>query len=115
MGTNATVLVIVVAMAALVLTGVLVGVACRTRAPKLSEIVRDQAEEDALRLSRQELLADDFDARAHAAQVDIDIKTVRAGSQREQATAHLGEVVTSREQLNELKDNADKPTAAGQP
>ena len=106
MATNTTVLMIVVAMATLVLAGVLAGVVYKTRAPKWGEIVRDQAEEDALRLSRQELLADDFDARAHAAQVDIDIKTVRAISLRQQASVRRREAVTSREQLH-------KPTAAG--
>jgi hypothetical protein len=94
MATNTTVLLVVVAMATLVLASVFAGVMYQTRAPKWGEIVRDQAEEDALRLSRQELLADEFDARAHAAQVEIDIKTVRACS---------------------LQKQADKPIAAGQP
>lgn len=91
MGTNTTLLLIVVAMAALVLAGVVAGVVYKTRAPKWGEIVRDQAEEDALQLSRQELLADESDAKAHAAQVDIEIKTVRTSN------------------------SADKPTLAGQP
>ena len=111
MPTNTTLLMIVVAMAALVLACVLAGVVYRTRAPKWGEIVRDRAEEDALRLSRQELLADEFDARAHAAQVEIDIKTVRASSLQEQATVHRSEAVTSREHLNELRGT----NAAGQP
>jgi hypothetical protein len=115
MATNTIVLLVVTAMAALVLAGVLAGVVYKTRAPKWGEIVRDQAEEDALRLSRQELLADEFDARAHAAQVEIDIKTVRACSLQQQAAVHRSEVVTSRDQLNELRDSADKLTAAGQP
>jgi hypothetical protein len=92
MGTNTTVLMIVVAIAALALIGVPVGVMHRTHAPKLREIVSDQAEEDALQLSRQELLSDEFDAKAHAARVEIDIKTVRASS-----------------------NSADRPTVAGQP
>ncbi|MGZ8714293.1 MAG: hypothetical protein ACXWZX_14095, partial [Mycobacterium sp.] len=72
------------------------------------ETIRDQAEEDALRLQRQEALADEFDARAHAAQVEIDIKTVRVSSLRRQATVHRTEAVTSRDHLNELKGTADK-------
>jgi hypothetical protein len=90
MGTNAALLLIVAAMAALVLACVLAGVVYQTRSPKWGELVRDQAEADALRLSRQQLLADEFDARAHAGQVDIDIETVRAS-----------------------KNSADKPTLAG--
>ena len=115
MATNTIVLMIVVAMAALVLAGVLAGVVYKTRAPKWGETARDQAEEDALRLRRQEVLADEYDARVHAAQVEIDIKTVRACSLQKQATVHRSEAVTSREQLNELKDSANRPTASGQP
>jgi hypothetical protein len=115
MATNTTVLIIVAAMAALVLVGVLAGVVYKTRSPKRGETVRDQAEEDALRLRHQEVLADEFDARAHAAQVEIDIKTVRACSLQQQATVHRSEAVTSRDQLNELRDQADKLTAAAQP
>jgi hypothetical protein len=115
MATNTTVLIIVAAMAALVLVGVLAGVVYKTRSPKRGETVRDQAEEDALRLRHQEVLADEFEARAHAAQVEIDIKTVRACSLQQQATVHRSEAVTSRDQLNELRDQADKLTAAAQP
>jgi hypothetical protein len=115
MATNTTFLIVVTALAALVLASVLAGVVYKTRAPKRVETVRDEAEQDALRLTHHEVLADEFDARAHAAQVEIDIKTVRASSLQKQATVHRSEAVTSREQLNELKENADKLTAAGQP
>jgi hypothetical protein len=115
MATNTTVLLLVTAIAALVLAGVLAGVVYKTRAPKRVETVGDEAEQDALRLRRQEALADEFDARAHAAQVEIDIKTVRACSLQRQAAAQRSEAVTSRDQLNELRDSADKLTAAGRP
>jgi hypothetical protein len=114
MATNTTLLMIVAAMAALVLASVLAGVVYQTRAPKRGEKVRDQAEEDALRLRRHEALADEFDARAHAAQVEIDIKTVRAWSLQKQPTVHRSEAVISRDQLNELRDSADKLGAAAQ-
>ena len=94
MATNTTVLIVVTALAVLVLAGVLVGVAYKTRTPQRhakGTTIRDQAEEDALRLRRQEALADEFDARAHAAQVEIDIKTVRACSLQQQATVHRSE------------------------
>jgi hypothetical protein len=108
-------LLLVTALAALVLAGVLAGVVYKTRTPKRGETVREQAEEGALRVRRQEVLADEFAARAHAAQVEIDIKTVRACSLQQQATVHRGEAVTSRDQLNELRDSADKLTAAARP
>jgi hypothetical protein len=116
--TNTTVLILVTAMAALVLTGVLALVVYKTRNQQRngnSETIRDQVEEDALRLRRQEVLADQFDARAHAAQVEIDIKTVHASTLRQQATAHRSEVVTSRDHLNQLRDSADKLSAAARP
>ena len=53
-------------MAALVLTGVLALVVYKTRNQQhhgKGETIRDQVEEDALRLLRQEALADEFDAR----------------------------------------------------
>jgi hypothetical protein len=108
MATNTTVLIIVTVMAALVLAGTLALVVSKTRPSRrnVNGTIRDQAEEDALRLRRQETLADEFDARAHAAQVEIDIKTVRACSLQEQATVLRSEAVTSRDQLNELRGSA---------
>ena len=104
-------------MAALVLTSVVTLVAYKTRNQQNGKgrSILGQAEEDVLQLERQEALADEFDARAHAAQVEVDIKTVRACSLQQQATAHRSEAVTSRDQLNEMRDQADKLTAAGQP
>ena len=87
----------------------------RTRVNVKGTTLRDQADEDALLLRRQEALADEFDARAHSAQVEIDIKTVRAYSLEEQATVQRSEAVTSRDQLNELRDSAEKLTAAARP
>ena len=58
------------------------------------------------------MLADEFDARAHAAaQVEIDINTVRACLQQ-QATIHRGEAAASHDQLNEQSDSSDKLIAA---
>ncbi|HTI74293.1 MAG TPA: hypothetical protein VL634_04805 [Mycobacterium sp.] len=100
-------------MAALVLAGVLAAVVYRTRAPNWNELARDQFEEDATRLRRQELLADEFDAKAHAAQVEIDIKTVRASRLKQQASVRRREAVTSREQLTAFTEDTHKPTGAG--
>ncbi len=108
-------MILVTALAALVLTGVLAGVMYKTRTPKSGGTVREQAEEGALRVRRQEVLADEYAARAHSAQVEIDIKMIQACSLEEQATAHRSEAVTSRDQLNELRDSADKLSAAGRP
>jgi hypothetical protein len=112
---NTTVLIAVTALAVLALAGVLVGVTYKTRAPKRGETIRDQVEEDVLRLRRRQALADEFAARVHAAQVEIDIKTVRACSLQQQAAVYRSEAVTSRDQLNEVRDSADKLTAAARP
>jgi hypothetical protein len=120
MATNTTVLIVVAALAALVFAGALAGVTYKTRTPKRGAMIRDQVAEDALRLRRQQTIADEFDARAHAAQVEIDIKTVRARSLQQQATAYRSEAFTSRDQLNEIRGSAmrgsaDTLTAAAQP
>ena len=76
-------------MAVLVLTGALALVVYLARIQHRharGQTIRDQVEEDALRLRRQEVLAE-----------------VRACSLQEQATAHRSEAVTSRDQLNELR------------
>ena len=106
MATNTMVLIVVAALAVLVLAGVLALVVYKTRSQQRhgkGETLRDQADEDELRLRRQEVLADESAARAHAAQVEVDIKTVRACSLQQQATAYRSEAVTSRDQLNELR------------
>ena len=118
MGTNTTVLIVVTAIAALVLIVALVVVVSKTRTSRRhikATTFRGQLEEDVLLLRRKELLADEFDARAHAAQVEIDIKTVRACSLQQQAKVHRSEAVTSRDQLNELRDSSDKLSAAARP
>ena len=48
------------------------------------------------------VLADEFETRAHAAKVEVDIKTDRACTLQQQATAFRSEAVTSRDQLNEV-------------
>ena len=106
MATNTMVLMVVATFATLVLTSALALVAFKTRTQNRhsnGQTIRDQAEENALRLRRQEALADEFETRANAAQVEVDIKTVRAGPLQQQATAFRNEAVTSRDQLNEVR------------
>ncbi len=106
MATNTMVLIVVAALAVLVLAGVLALVVYKTRSQQRhgkGETLRDQADKDELRLRHQEVLADESAARAHAAQVEVDIKTARACSLQQQATAYRSEAVTSRDQLNELR------------
>src|ERR1700676_70581 len=110
MATNTTVLIVVAAMAALLLAGMLAGVAFKTRTqqrqPK-GETIRDRAEEDALQVRHQEALAEEFAGKAHAAQVEVDIKTARVGRLQRQEAVHRSEAATCRDQLNEQKNRAD--------
>jgi len=80
-------LLLVTALAALVLAGVLAGVVYKTRTRPRGETVREQAEEDALRVRRQEVLADEYAARAHQPRSRSTSKTVRACSLQQQATS----------------------------
>ena len=94
------------------IAGGLAVVTSKTKNLKLREkgpAIHDQAAEDVLRLRRQETLADEFAARAHTAQVELDIKTVRACSLQQQATDSRSAAVTSRDQLDELRRQADRP------
>jgi len=100
------VLIAVAALATLVLASGLVLVAYKTRIRPRSgsgATIREQTDDDALRLRRQEALADEFETRAHAAKVEVDIKTDRACTLQQQATAFRSEAVTSRDQLNEVR------------
>ena len=111
MATNTIVLIVVTAIAALVLAVMIVGVAYKTRTIQRhvnGETFRDHADEDAQRLRRQQALVDEYAARAHAARVEIDIKTIRACRLQQQATVHRSEAAASREQPNGQTDSADK-------
>jgi hypothetical protein len=80
MASNTTLLIVVTARAVLVLAGMLAGVAYKTRTPHRNGTdtpIGDQAAQDALGLRRQQALADEYAARAQAAQVEIEIKTIR--------------------------------------
>ncbi len=110
MVTNTMVLIVVAALATLALASVLVFVAYKTRIrPRRGSgsgsgaTIREQTDDDALRLRRQEALADEFETRAHAAKVEVDIKTDRACTLQQQATAFRNEAFTSRDQLNEVR------------
>jgi hypothetical protein len=68
--TNTTILIIVVAMAALVLTGLVSLVVCKTRTQNrhgIGETIRKQVRENTLRLRRREVLAVESDATPHEA------------------------------------------------
>jgi len=115
--TNTTVMIVAAAVAALLLGGMLAGVVYKTRTRQRhvnGEPIHDQAEENARYVRHQEALADESAVKAHAAQVEVDIKTARARRLQRQAAVDRSEATTSQDKLNELRDHTDKLNAAAQ-
>jgi hypothetical protein len=111
MTTSTIVLTVIVAVAALALITALVWVA-RNKRDQHRHVeagqIRDQAKEETLRVRQREALADETAAKARAAQAEADVKAAQASGLQQQAAAHRSEAVTSRDQLNEQWDRADK-------
>ncbi|AGB21211.1 hypothetical protein Mycsm_00771 [Mycobacterium sp. JS623] len=81
MPTNTTVLVLVAALAVFALAGVVVWVTYKTRAPQrhpTDTTIRDKADQNARRVRRQHALADEYAARIQAAEIEIEVRTLRA-------------------------------------
>jgi uncharacterized protein HemX len=111
MTTSTIGLTVIVAVAALALIAALVWVARNKRDQHRhvhAEQIRDQAKEETLRVRQREALADETAAKARAAQAEADVKAAQASGLQQQAAAHRSEAVTSRDQLNEQWDRADK-------
>jgi hypothetical protein len=111
MTTSTIVLTVIVAVAALALIAALVWVARNKRNQHRhvdAEQIRDQAKEETLRVRQREALADETAAKGRAAQAEADVKAAQASGLQQQAAAHRSEAVTSRDQLNEQWDRADK-------
>ena len=109
--TTSTIILIVVAVAAIVLIAALVWVA-RNKRNQHRHVeagkIRDQAREETLQVRQREALADETAARARAAQAEADVKSAQASGLQQQAAAHRGEAATSRDELNEQFARADK-------
>ena len=106
---NTMLLIVVAALAVLALAGMIAGVGYKTRTRQrhvYGETLRGQAGEDELRLRHQETLADEALARAHAAQVEVDIKTVRADRLQRQAAIRCSEAVAARDEVDAQKGSA---------
>lgn len=99
MATNTTVLIFGAALAALLLAGMLAGVVYKTRTRERDingGTIRDQAEENARHVRYQESLADVYAVKAHALEVEVDIKTARALRLQRQVAVCRREAATSR-------------------
>ena len=118
MATNTTVLIVAAAVAVLLLVVMAAVVVYKTRTSQRhvkGDTIRDQAEKNALRIRHQEALADEYAVKAHAAQVEVDIKTARAWRLQRQAAVYRSEAITSRVRLNEQINPGDQLYAAPPP
>jgi hypothetical protein len=97
MATNTLVLIIVAAVAALVLAGMLAVVVSKTRTRARDGRGATMTEELAKQRRRRGTRADESAARARGAMVEIE------NSLQHQATSYRSEAVTTRDQLNEQR------------
>ena len=103
------------AVAALLLAGTLAVVVYKTRTRQRhvnGETIRDQAEENARHARYQEALADVYAVKAHALEVEVDIKSARALRLLRQAAVYRSDAATSRAQRNEPSSRVDQLYAA---
>jgi uncharacterized protein (DUF488 family) len=102
MAMNTTILIVVATVAALAIVGVAAAVTRKTRNQHrevIDETIQDKAKQDALHIRHQEALADEYAAKAHAAQVEVEVKTARASRLQREAAVQRREAVSCREEL----------------
>src|ERR1700730_8229410 len=117
MTTSSIVLIVVFAVAALLLIAALAWLA-RNKRNQHRHVeagkIREAAKDETLQVKQREALADETAAKARAAQAEADVKAAQASGLQQQDAAHRTEAATSRDQLNEHWDRADKLDPAAQ-
>lgn len=102
--------IIVAVIAVIVVLGV-VAFAGRSRRNKQlhgkAERIREEVDQDAVKVARREALADETAAKARAAQAEAEAKAAEAARLSERADLHRDAVATSREDLDERRSHAD--------
>ena len=117
MTTTSIVLIVVVAVVAILLIATIAWVARNKRHQHRhveADKIRDQAKDETLQVKQREALADETAAKSRAAQAEADVKAAQASGLQQQAAAHRSEAATSRDQLNEQWERADKMDPASQ-
>ena len=117
MTTSSIVLIVIAAVVAILLIAAIAWVARNKRNQHRhveADKIREAAKQETLQVKRREALADETAAKARAAQAESDVKAAQASGLQQQAAAHRGEAATSRDQLNEQLDRADKMDPASQ-
>src|ERR1700691_940728 len=111
MATSTTVLIVIAAVVAILLIAGLTWVARNKRNQHRhveADKIREGARQETLQVKQHEALADETAAKARAAQAEADVKAAQASVLQQQAVAARSKAVTSRDQLNEQWDRADK-------
>jgi hypothetical protein len=117
MTTGTIVLIVVVAVVAILLIAAIAWVARNKRNQHRhaeADRIREVAKEETLQVKQREALADETAAKARAAQAEADVKAAQASGLEQQAVAHRGEAATSRDELNQEFERADKMDPASQ-
>jgi FtsZ-interacting cell division protein ZipA len=117
MTTSSIVLIVVVAVVAILLIATIAWVARNKRNQHRhveADKIRDQAKDETLQVKQREALADETAAKSRAAQAEADVKAAQASGLQQRAAAHRSEAATSRDQLNEQWERADKMDPASQ-
>jgi FtsZ-interacting cell division protein ZipA len=111
MTTSSIVLIVVIAVVALLLIATIAWVARNKRNQHrhvVAEKIREAAKDETLQVKQREALADETAAKARAAQAEADVKAAQASGLQQQAAAHRSEAATSRDELNQEFERADK-------
>lgn len=111
MNTNTIVLIAVVAVVAILAIGAITWMARKKRTEhhrvEAGEI-RDRATAQAHKVGQREALADETAAKARAAQAEADAKAAHATGLQHQAQIRRSDAATSRDEVNQEFDRADK-------
>lgn len=111
MSTQTIVLIAVIAVVAILVVGAIVWIARNKRTEhhrvEAGEI-RERATEQSHKVGQREALADETAAKARAAQAEADAKAARATGLQHQAQVRRSDAATSRDEVNEEFDRANK-------
>jgi hypothetical protein len=111
MTTSSIVLIVVIVVAAIMLIAAIAWVA-RNKRNQHRHVeagkIREAAKDETLQVKQREALADETAAKARAAQAEADVKAAQASGLEQQAAVHRGEAATSRDDLNQEFERADK-------
>jgi FtsZ-interacting cell division protein ZipA len=111
MSTSTIIWIVIAVVAAVLLIAALTVVARNGRNRRRradAERIREQARVETTKVERREALADETAARARAAHAEAEAKAAEAARLQERAAAHHSEAASSRDQLDEQWQQADR-------